>query len=142
MTGLVNRKIFRRMRGMGTKAFVLGAGLCLVGCASVTRLDNCRGMKVEDGLTPIETVEIFNSNWLLLSFIPIASGDPDSPNEETTCPFRDTVTVENQMKMLEAEVRRTGARKAINVMTVSTDETAFMFLLMREKLHTTAVLVK
>ena len=100
-----NRKIFRRMRGMGTKAFVLGAGLCLVGCASVTRLNDCCGMKVEDGLTPIETVE-------------------------------------NQMKMLEAEVRRTGARKAINVVTVSTDETAFLFLLMREKLHTTAVLVK
>ena len=119
---------------------VLAAALC--GCSSVRGIADFRGVKVEDGVEPIEVVDIYNTNWLLLSLLPIASGDPDNPDGWTTCFFRDKATVENQIRMLEAEAQRVGASRAINVTTVSTDEAAFLFLFLREKFHTSAVLVK
>ena len=119
---------------------VLAAALC--GCSSVRGVADFRGVRVEDGVEPIEVVDIYNTNWLLLSLLPIASGDPENPDGWTTCFFRDRATVESQIRMLEAEATRVGATRAINVSTVSTDEAAFLFLFLREKYHTTAVLVK
>ena len=52
------------------------------------------------------------------------------------------MTPENQLKMLEREATRLGAKKAINVATVTNDEVVFLILFLREKIHTTAVLVK
>lgn len=124
-------------------AVVLGA-LVMTGCSSVRVHSDFRGVKIEEGLTPIEVVDVYNSNWLFLSLacLPIASGDPDNPDGWTTKLFRDTATVENQLKMLEAEARRVGAAKAVNVTTVSTDESGYWILFLREKYHTSAVLVK
>ena len=121
-------------------SFVLALLLC--GCSSVKRLADFRGVKVEGGLEPIEVVDVYNSNWLFLALLPIASGDPDNPDGWTTCFFRDKATVENQVKMLEDEAKRVGASRAVNVMTTSTDEAAFLILFLREKIHTSAVLVK
>lgn len=127
-------------------AFLLAVSLACVialcGCSSVKRLTDFRGVKVEDGLEPVEVVDIYNTNWLLLSLLPVASGDPDNPDGWTTCFFRDKATVENQVKMLEDEAKRVGASHAVNVTTTSTDEAAFLILFLREKFHTSAVLVK
>ena len=119
---------------------VLAAALC--GCSSVRGISDFRGVRVEDGVEPIELVDIYNTNWLFLSLLPIASGDPDNPDGWTTCFFRDKATVENQIRMLEAEAKRVGASRAINVTTVSTDEAAFLILFLRERFHTSAVLVR
>lgn len=116
--------------------------LTLCGCSSVKRISDFRDIKVDDGLVPIETVDIYNSNWLLLSLLPIASGDPDNPDGWTTCFFRNKATVENQIKMLENEAKRVGASRAINVSTTMTDESFLSILFLREKCHTSAVLVK
>ena len=123
-------------------AFALAAALAVCGCSSVKRISDFRGVKVDDGLEPIEVVDIYNSNWLLLSLLPIASGDPDNPDGWTTCFFRNKATVENQIRMLEAEAKRVGAKRAVNVTTTSTDEAALLILFLREKYHTSAVLVK
>ena len=123
-------------------SLVLAAVLASCGCSSVKRLSDFRGVKVEDGLEPVEVVDVYNSNWLFLSLLPIASGDPDNPDGWTTCFFRNKATVENQIRMLEDEAKRVGASRAVNVMTTSTDEEAFLILFLREKLHTSAVLVK
>ena len=114
----------------------------LCGCSSVKRFSDFRGVKVEDGLEPIETVDVYNTNWLLLSLLPIASGDPDNPDGWTTCFFRNTATVESQIRMLEDEANKVGASRAVNVSTTSTDEAVLLILFLREKYHTTAVLVR
>ena len=126
------------MRGLAIAILAVS----LLGCSSVRGIADFRGVKVEDGVEPIEVVDVYNTNWLLLSLLPIASGDPDNPDGWTTCFFRDKATVENQIRMLEAEAKRVGAGRAIDVTTVSTDETAFLFLFLREKIHTSAVLVR
>ena len=126
------------MRGLAIAILAVS----LLGCSSVRGIADFRGVKVEDGVEPIEVVDVYNTNWLLLSLLPIASGDPDNPDGWTTCFFRDKATVENQIRMLEAEAKRVGASRAINVTTVSTDEAAFLILFLREKFHTSAVLVR
>ena len=122
-------------------AFGLLCGLLAGGCASITRLDGgpCAGI---DGYTPVETVQIMNTNWLLLSFIPIASGNVDRPDTCDCRWFTDTVTLQNQMNMLGAEAKRVGATRALNVVTSESGERALLFLLKREKIHTSAVLAK
>ena len=48
--------------------------LALFGCTSVKTLTDCRGVRVEAGQTPVGVVDVYNTNWLLLSLLPIASG--------------------------------------------------------------------
>lgn len=114
----------------------------VTGCATVNRIPMDARVRVEGGREPIETVEISNTCWHLLSLIPIASGNPDNPNGFGCRVFQNTLTLNGQRRMLEAEVARVGATKALNVTTLSTDETCFLILFLREKLHTSAVLVK
>ena len=123
-------------------SITLALALLLCGCSSVKRLSDFHGVKIEDGQEPVEVVDIYNSNWLFLSLLPIASGDPDNPDGWTTCFFRNTATMESQIRMLEDEAKRVGASRAVNVITTSTDEEAFLILFLREKYHTSAVLVK
>ena len=116
--------------------------VALGGCSTtLTRLPPPEGLKTP-GVDPIEAVEISNANLLLLSCIPIASGDPQSPNSGDCTWFEDTTTVANQLMMLENEASRVGATRAMNVATLKTDEALFFFLLQREKIHTSAVLVR
>lgn len=113
----------------------------LCGCASVTPLKTPAGMKV-DGVEPIESVEVSNSAWYLFSCIPLFSGDPNSPNVGTCKLFRNTLTLQNQLKMLEDEAKRVGATRAIDVTSVSYEETIFFFVFEHRRGHTSAVLVK
>jgi len=113
-----------------------------VGCATVNRVPMTDKTRVEGGLEPIETVEISNTCWYFLSCLPIASGDVEAPDSWGSKWFRDTLTLDSQMKMLKDEIVRTGARRAVNVSTLATDEDCFLFVFLREKMHTSAVLAK
>ena len=126
---------------MRRAALLLALAAC-AGCSTtLTRLPPPRALKTA-GVVPIEAVEVSNANLLLLSFIPIASGDPAAPNAGECCWFTDTLSVANQLQMLEAEAARVGATRAVEVATLKTDEALFFFLLQREKMHTSAILVK
>ena len=121
---------------------VLALSAAFAGCTTtLTRLPLPKGLEA-DGLHPIETVEVSNAAVLFLSFIPIASGDPAAPNSGGVRWFEETTTLDSQMKMLEAEASRVGATRAVGVQTLLTDESFFVFLLKREKIHTSAVLVR
>lgn len=122
-------------------AFCVAAAL-VGGCATIDRLDGSMVKNTEDGLVPVEEIHIMNTNWRLLSCIPIASGNPAKPNKCSCLWFSNSVTLDNQIGMLEAEVRRAGAKKAVNVFTDHSSEGVFFFLMTRSKLHTSAVLVK
>ncbi len=121
-------------------AFVAAASL-LCGCASVHVAEDFHGVRVEEGLDPIETVEITNSGWLLFMCIPLASGDVSRPNEMSTRFFARTVTLENNMKMLSEEMARVKAKKIANLTSRYTDENVLLILLKRRAYHTSAVLL-
>ena len=114
----------------------------VTGCATINRIPMDARVRVEDGREPIETVEISNTCWHFLSFLPVASGNPDNPNGFGCCCFRNTLTLGNQFRMLQKEAERVGAGKVLDVTTLTTDETCFFILFLREKIHTSAVLAK
>ena len=110
-------------------AIILACAL-LGGCATVT--------VSRDGAT---MVNIENSGWYLLNFIPLASGNPARPNSCTTRIFSKTVTLENNVKMLDKVIRdeRAVAVRDINSFTI--DEHVLLILLKRHAYHTSAQLL-
>ena len=114
----------------------------LGGCATVDRLDGKLCEKTYDGMVPAEVIHVMNTNWRLLACIPLGSGNPEIPNRCKCRMFTNTVTLDNQLRMIEDEAKRVGAKRAVDVVSDSSKESVLFFLLKREKLHTSAVLVK
>lgn len=86
-------------------------------------------------------VSIQNSGWELFSCIPIASGNPNCPNRNTCRWFTDTITLENNVKMLERAMKATDATGYRNLSSSIVDETVFFVLVNRRVYHTSAELV-
>ena len=82
-----------------------------------------------------------NSGWFLLNIIPLASGNPEKPNRLRCKPFSDTVTLENNIKLLDRAVAEKGAKGCKDVVSYTTDEKIFVILLKRISYHTTAELI-
>ena len=110
-------------------AIILACAL-LGGCATVT--------VSRDGAT---MVNIENSGWYLLNFIPIASGNPARPNSCTTRLFSKTVTLENNVKMLDNVIREEGAVAVRDINSFTIDEHILLILLKRHAYHTSAQLL-
>ena len=110
-------------------AFILACAL-LSGCATVT--------VSRDGAT---MVNIENSGWYLLNFIPLASGNPMRPNSCTTRLFSKTVTLENNVKMLDKVIRDEGAVAVRDINSFTVDEHVLLILLKRHAYHTSAQLL-
>ena len=124
------------------RAFSVLALMCASGCALVTRLPPEPGAKTPEGEEIVETVQVMNSSWSLFCLLPLASGDVDSPDRVSCLPFRDSVNLENQMKMIEAEAKRCGASCAKHVVTYEDDEDLLLVLFLRRKIHTSAILIR
>lgn len=88
------------------------------------------------------TIDIQNTGWYLFCCIPIASGEPNRPNQNDCRMFTDTVTLENNMNILRQAMIDVGAYKASNVVTHTTDEKVLFILLQRYACHTSAELSK
>jgi hypothetical protein len=110
-------------------AIILACAL-LGGCATVT--------VSREGAT---MVYIENSGWYLLNFIPIASGNPARPNSCTTRLFSKTVTLENNVKMLDKVIREEGAAAVRDINSFTIDEHVLLILLKRHAYHTSAQLL-
>ena len=110
-------------------AIILACAL-LGGCATVT--------VSREGAT---MVNIENSGWYLLNFIPIASGNPASPNSFSTRLFSRTVTLENNVKMLDKVIREEGAVAVRDINSFTIDEHVLLILLKRHAYHTSAQLL-
>lgn len=100
------------------------------GCATVVRGE--RGGR--------HMVDVVNTGWYLLNFIPVASGNPDAPNRCSCRFFRQTTTLENNVRMLDRETEDCGASFAKNINSYWTDESVFFILLKRHSIHTSAEL--
>ena len=116
--------------------------MLLAGCATIRQSKIFHGVKVEDGEVPLETVEIENSGWKLFKFIPLGSGDSRYPNKFGCRFFQDTVTLQNNLNMLEKEMGNTGATRFTNLTSRNSEETFLFIVLTRNAYHTSAVLLK
>lgn len=111
--------------------------LFMMFCAFVS---GCASVDISDKGSH-SVVSIHNTGWEIFSLVPIASGDPDQPNRNTCRWFTDTITLENNVKMLEYAMKTTNATGYRNLSSSIVDETVFFFLLNRRIYHTSAELV-
>ena len=116
--------------------------LLLTGCATVQYSATFHGVKVEDGETPLEVVEVENTGWRLFKFIPLASGNPKKPNRMSCRWFSNTVTLQNNLNLLEHEMRTRGVTRFTNLTSRTMEESFLFILLTRNAYHTSAVLLK
>lgn len=124
---------------------VLSAALALLlvsGCMTVRTTRAYNGVAVEEGRKPTVTVEIENSGWYLLTFIPIASGKVEAPNQADCRWFTDTVTVANNLKVLQDLMVRERVAEVANLTSHRSDEKYLVCLLARRAYHTSAVLLQ
>lgn len=120
----------------------LPALLLSAGCASVHVSKAFNGVRVDGGREPAATVEIENSGWFLLTCIPLASGDCERPNGNCCRWFRNTVKLENNIRILDGQMKAEGVTEVANLTSHRTDEKYLVFLLARHAYHTSAVLLK
>ena len=118
------------------------AALFACGCTTVLKSKEFGDVKTDGGSTPVAAVEIENSVWLLFNFIPVASGNPRYPNGHLCKFFSNTVTLQNNMKVLQTELELEGVTKVANLTSHYSEESYLFFLLARRACHTSAVLVK
>ena len=116
--------------------------LCSAGCASVRMTRAFNGVKVDGGFTPLATVSIENTGWFLFNCIPLASGNPDRPNETTCLPFRNTVTLDNNLKMLDATMTREDATCFEHLTSHLKDDFYYFFILYRRTCQTSVVILR
>lgn len=88
------------------------------------------------------TVDVQNTGWYLFNFIPLGSGDHDAPNGFGCNIFQNSVSLENNMKILKKAMIAENAYKAENVVSRWTDEKVLFILLKRYACHTSAELIK
>lgn len=111
-------------------AAIAALAALLAGCSTVTVSRNGSTM-----------VNIENSGWYLLNFIPIASGNPASPNSFSTRLFSKTVTLENNVKMLDKVIADEGAVAIRDLNSFTIDEHILLILFKRHAYHTSAQLL-
>lgn len=87
-------------------------------------------------------VEITNTGWFLLGFIPLAAGNPDKPNRCSCSLFSNTVNLDSNMKMLGAALSERKEDRAIDITSHTSDEGVFVLLLKRYACHTSAQLIR
>lgn len=130
-----------RMKSLWKMAAGLGL-LAASGCVTVKEANDFQNVKVDGRQTPAAVVEVENSVWLLLNFIPLGSGDPSMPNKNACRWFRNTVSLETNMKVLHAKMDEMGVHEVANLTSRYADEKYLLFLLAHRTCHTSAVLVK
>ena len=112
------------------------------GCASIKMTRDYNGVKVDGGYSPLATVSIENTGWFLFNVIPIASGDTENPNQNSWHFFRNTVSLGNNMKMLDATMKRLDASHIAHLTSRTKDDFYYFFLLYRRTCLTSAVILR
>ncbi len=130
------------MSGLRVPLLAAVCALLASGCTVVRVTRAFNGVNVDEGRAPLATVEIENSGWYLFTCIPIASGNHLWPNSADCCWFTDTVTVENNLSVLEKVMLRERANEVVNLTSRHTDEKYLVCLLSRRAYHTSAVLLR
>ena len=88
------------------------------------------------------TADIENSGWLFCKAVPLFSGDPAAPNRGAFRLFENTVTLENNMKILTSAMHDAGAYRFKNLTSHYTEESIFILLFTHKVYHTSAELEK
>ena len=122
------------------QAVALVCALLSSGCASIQTSRTFVGMRVDDGKVPVASIAVENYGYYLFGIFPLISGNPDAPEENDCYWFSDTVTLQNNMRMITEAARRERGTGLANVKTITRFDGAFsLWILCRKVIFTSAV---
>lgn len=116
----------------------------LCGCAtSHTNTEFIPHLKV-DGKEPAAVIVAENYGYYLFGFIPLIAGNPDNANATSLTVFKDTVTIENNHRMILAAADELNTPYTLTNMRDSTDWTgAFsLWIIWKQVLNSNTVAIK
>ncbi|MCQ2367784.1 MAG: hypothetical protein MJ109_02090 [Kiritimatiellae bacterium] len=89
----------------------------------------------------VDLVTIENSCWRLLNFVPLVSGNPDHPNSWKQSWFRNTATLQDNVKIVDRTLTQGGYRDYANLVSFRSEEKILFFIVARTTYHTSAELI-
>jgi len=116
--------------------------LCLAALAAACLAFASGCCSVDVSRDGANTVVVQNSGCYLFCIVPLFSGDPDYPNQSVCNWFENTVKLETNMRLLNEEAAKEGARDVRNVVSHKDDDIIIWLLLKRKIFRTSAELVK
>jgi len=122
------RRLPRALR-RALHASLLASLLAGGGCASmdVVLAEKLHNQKLANGATPIAHIRASNWGWYLFKFIPICTGNLESPSyPQVGRLFTDNVTVEDVVERVTREGQRLGGNLVTDVET--TDKSAWYYV--------------
>lgn len=88
--------------------FLLICVISFTGCATVKTSDIFPKTNSDSDDITIHSKRTYfveNYGYYLFGFIPLFCGNPDKPNKNSMCLFKDTVTVDNNIKMIHNDIK-------------------------------------
>lgn len=116
--------------------------LVLAGCMTSEVSHTPDGVAGDGDMDHLLTVDIENVGWYLFDFIPIFCGNPDGVNKVSSCIFKDTLTLQNNIDELTRIVQREGAYEIGSIISHEETESVWILLLTRHGYHTSATLMR
>jgi len=116
--------------------------LCLLPLVAlcIGLLDGCASITVDS--QGANMVNVRNSVCLLFYCLPLFSGDPEYPNQDVCSWFENTAHADTNIRLLNEEAERQGARGVRNIASHWDDETIIPFILKQRVYRTSAELIK
>ena len=125
------------------KAFAVAlCMLAMAGCMTSEISYTPDGVPGDGDQEHLMTVDIENVGWYLFDFIPIFCGNPDGVNKVSSCLFRDTLTLQNNIDELTRIIQREGAYQIGSIISHEESENVWVFLVTRHGYHTNATLMR
>lgn len=88
-----------------------------------------------------DVVAVENEGYYLFQFLPLVTGNPNSPNKCSCKMFSNTLKVKTNMRLLSEEIARKGAKEVSDIATFTTEESIIPILFCRKTMQTSARLV-
>ena len=120
---------------------VLAAAVTLAaaGCANVQTTNRFGAAVGGKGLNPRDSIVVENSGFYLFGVVPLVSGSTVHPGGSTL--FNNTVTLENNLRLLEAEAAKKGPFVLDSISSVEDSSSAWSFGIVSRKTVTTSASV-
>ncbi|MBR1870755.1 MAG: hypothetical protein IJ802_02905 [Kiritimatiellae bacterium] len=123
-------------------ASTIALALTLAGCMTFRTTELWHDVNSDGSNKPFMTVQIENSGWYLFDCIPLVCGNPAKPNGNSSRWFSNTVTLQNNLAVLDGIMEEYGADTLSNLDSRETDDFYYFFILYRRACHTSAVLFR
>ena len=126
-------------RPFAISALAAAVALAAAGCANVQTTNRFGAPVGGKDLQPRDSIVVENSGFYLFGVVPLVSGSTENPGGSTL--FNNTVTLENNLRLLEAEAAKKGPFVLDGLSSVEDSSSAWSIGIVSRRTITTSACV-